>query len=245
MTLQPDARAIEALALLDEPNRRRLYELVARRPDPVGRDEAAEATGISRELAAFHLDRLAAAGMLRVEYRRRGERRGPGAGRPAKFYRRMERDMSVSVPPRRYDVAADIMATALEQVAAGEGLEVAASVAREHGRATASQAGGPLDQGARDADGRLVEVLERGGYEPEVDASDGTIRLGNCPYHGLVGAHRELTCGMNLAWAAGLVDGLQADVGAELDPASGRCCVVFRRGAGSGPADGPSRPAEG
>src|SRR6476661_2344927 len=80
--------AIAAAAVLAEPVRRALYEHVADRDAPVDRDEAAAATGIGRPLAAFHLDRLVAAGLLEVEYRRRSGRTGPGAGRPAKFYRR-------------------------------------------------------------------------------------------------------------------------------------------------------------
>src|SRR5690348_17436989 len=96
---------IEAVALLEEPKRRQLYDVVAASPSPVGRDEAAAAAGISRELAAFHLDRMAAAGLLATEYRRLGNRRGPGAGRPAKLYRRADREISVSLPARDYERA--------------------------------------------------------------------------------------------------------------------------------------------
>src|SRR5213078_316592 len=101
--------AVGAIALLDEPRRRALYEYVTSRPEPVGRDEAATALGIGRELAAFHLDRLAAAGLLDVEYRRLGERRGPGAGRPAKLYRRSARELSVSLPARDYERLAQML----------------------------------------------------------------------------------------------------------------------------------------
>jgi hypothetical protein len=55
--VQPIATApiddsVAAMAVLDEPNRRRLYALVAANAEPVGRDAAAAALGISRELAA-------------------------------------------------------------------------------------------------------------------------------------------------------------------------------------------------
>src|SRR5438067_368516 len=106
--------AVGAIALLDEPRRRALYEYVTSRPEPVGRDEAATALGIGRELAAFHLDRLAAGGLLDVEYRRLGERRGPGGGRPAKLYRRSAREVSVSLPARDYERLAGLLAEAIE-----------------------------------------------------------------------------------------------------------------------------------
>src|SRR3954465_4235620 len=79
---------VAAVAALAEPTRRRLYEYVVRRPHPVSRDDVAGALGLPRPTAAFHLDRLVADGLLDVHYERRTGRTGPGAGRPAKLYRR-------------------------------------------------------------------------------------------------------------------------------------------------------------
>src|SRR5262249_37165695 len=109
----PDPGAISAIALLVEPTRRSLYDLVAGRSQPIGRDQAATALGISRELAALHLDRLAAAGLVTVEYRRLGARRGPGAGRPAKLYRRSSIEVEVSLPMRDYERIALLLADAV------------------------------------------------------------------------------------------------------------------------------------
>ena len=104
------------LAALAEPVRRRLYDFVAGAVEPVDRDEAAAGVGIARPLAAFHLDRLASAGLLDVVYRRRSGRTGPGAGRPAKFYLRAAgREFGVSLPPRAYDLAAEILAEGVER----------------------------------------------------------------------------------------------------------------------------------
>src|SRR2546423_2475899 len=61
---------ITAVAALKEPVRRGLYRFAVSRPAPVSRDEAAKELGISRELAAFHLDKLVELGMLEVEFRR-------------------------------------------------------------------------------------------------------------------------------------------------------------------------------
>jgi predicted ArsR family transcriptional regulator len=220
---------IDAIGALAEPTRRRLYDLVVAADEPLGRDDAVAAVGISRELAAFHLDRLVDAGLLQTTYRRRNGRTGPGAGRPAKHYSRADGVVELTLPTRRYGRAAELMATAIERLASASGLEALAQVARERGAAVAEDA--RRASGARSARLRslrgLVEVLRGAGYEPRIE-SDGSVCLRNCPYDALVVEHRDVTCGMNLAWAGGLVEGLGLKgVEVELDPAPRRCCVVI------------------
>src|SRR2546426_149821 len=141
---------IEAIALLDEPNRRRLYDLVAASREPVGRDEAAAGLAMSRELVAFHLDRLAEAGPLATQLRRPSGRAAP------------------------------------------------------------------------------VGVLNGRGYERDVEPSSGTVNLRNCPFDALADDHQDLTCGMNLAWAQGVADGLGGlGLHPERVPRQGTCCVAF------------------
>lgn len=209
---------ISSISLLQEPNRARLYDLVSRVGEPVGRDEAAAALGITRELAAFHLDRLVEAGLLATEYRRLGGRTGPGAGRPAKLYRRTEGDVIVTLPTRTYDRAADVMAAALEHLGS-RGAAALNPVARERGRAEA----GHMLHAAEP----LVETLRGAGYAPEVEP-DGSVILRNCPFDALAKDHRDLTCGMSAAWAEGVVDGLGSPMLVEQNPQPGRCCVIFR-----------------
>jgi predicted ArsR family transcriptional regulator len=239
--MQVTADLIDAVGALAEPTRRRLYELVAAADEPVGRDDAVAALGISRELAAFHLDRLVDAGLLETEYRRRNGRTGPGAGRPAKLYRRADGAIEISLPTRRYDRAAEIMATAIMRMGSASGIEALARVARERGAAVARDARAAA--GRRRSVRGLVEVLRGAGFEPRIEP-DGTVCLRNCPYDALVAKHRELTCGMNLAWAEGVVDGLGVpEVGVELAPEPGRCCVVFHGAddhSGSAPGRGGS-----
>ena len=222
--------AVAAVALLGEPTRRRLYDYVIGQPEPVGRDKAAAALGISRELAAFHLDRLLGAGLLEAQYRRLGPRRGPGGGRPTKLYRRAQADVQVSLPARDYQRLADDFATALSQLRSGP--SAAAEVARTRGEV----AGEALRRGAgprpsrRRLESALVSHLQAAGYEPTVDPRHGTIRLANCPYRATAESHRPLTCGANLAWAEGLLARLGDDrLNAEMDPVPGQCCVVFQR----------------
>ncbi|HEV8252177.1 MAG TPA: helix-turn-helix domain-containing protein [Candidatus Limnocylindria bacterium] len=239
MSTKATTDPIEAVALLEEPNRRRLYELVTVSREPISRDEAAAELGISRELAAFHLERLLGAGLLETEYRRRGGRTGPGAGRPAKLYRRSNRDVSVSLPTRHYDVAAELLATALDRLDAPSSAEAVAGVARElgtHVGVEARRSAGPRP-GKRRLVAALLDLLRGSGYVPEVDQRSGAICLRNCPYHSLVERHRTLTCGMNLAWADGVADALgDSGVVPALDPKPGYCCVVFQP-AGSAPRE--------
>ncbi|MYV96806.1 helix-turn-helix domain-containing protein, partial [Streptomyces sp. SID3343] len=111
-----DDDALDALGVLADPLRRALYRYVVAATGAVGRGEAAEAVGIQRTLAAFHLDKLVEAGLLVTEFARPAGRSGPGAGRPAKLYRRSAAETSVSLPPRAYDTAGHILADALERV---------------------------------------------------------------------------------------------------------------------------------
>jgi len=224
-----DPQDIEAISLLDEPARRHLYEWASSQGRAVSRDEAAAATGVSRALAAFHLDRLAQAGLLSVEFRRLTGRRGPGAGRPAKLYRRSERDLDVALPDRRYLLPAELFATAIE---AGRGSAPGSDVVTG-ARQLGAQAGidarekvGPTPPSDRLRDA-LLALLEARGYQPRL-TPNGEIRLGNCPFHALVESHRELVCGMNLAIAEGLLEGLgEHELVARLDPQPGWCCVAL------------------
>lgn len=215
---------IERSALLADRVRRALHDYVSASLRPVDRDTAAAATGISRSLAAFHLDRLAHAGLLEVEYQHRGERRGPGAGRPAKFYRRAGgQQVDLSVPRRRYELASRLLAQAIDSGSADEPVkERVIEAARTAGRALARQIGEQADADA------LVDALRREGYEPMPDEQ--RIMLRNCPFDALVEEHRPLICGMNLAFLEGAAEGAgDAGLAAERDVRPGFCCVSLRR----------------
>jgi predicted ArsR family transcriptional regulator len=106
---------IERIAALADPVRRALYRFVSAQPDAVGRDAVATGVGVPRHVAKFHLDRLAQEGLLEVEFRRPPGRTGPGAGRPAKLYRRSPGAVAVSVPERRYEVVGRVLARAITE----------------------------------------------------------------------------------------------------------------------------------
>lgn len=220
---------IAGLAELDEPVRRSLYLFVADRPGDVSREEAARAVGISRTLAGFHLDRLADAGLLETSFRRLTGRTGPGAGRPAKLYRRSSRQLEVTLPERRYALAASILATAMDLSSSPQTRRALRTSARRLGRRIGEES--KVRAGSRPGRNHLLDgtvaALAANGYEPERLA--GEICLRNCPFHALVSEHQELVCGMNLALMQGVVEGSELPgVKPVLAPQPGRCCVALR-----------------
>ncbi|MBW8483406.1 helix-turn-helix transcriptional regulator [Actinomadura parmotrematis] len=233
---------IDAIAALQDPVRRRLYEYVAAQGREVGRNEAAEAAGVARTLAAFHLDRLADAGLLESGSRRLTGRSGPGAGRPAKVYVRARAERAVSLPARDYRTAAELLAEAAEEAGLDAGLRAAARSRGERLR-DAREPCADLEQ--------AMEILAARGYEPHLEDAAGesaeetadaaagedparVVRMRNCPFHAVAERFPPLVCGMNLALLEGL---LGADAGgavrARLDARPGACCVVVEPAAPS------------
>ena len=214
-----DLDPVASLSSLDDPVRRRLYEVVRERAEPVGRDEAAAAASVGRALAVYHLDKLVEAGLLTASYQRPPGRSGPGAGRPAKVYTRSDREFAVTVPPREYELAARLLVEAVESDPSGQSRAALLDAAR--------RLGAELGRRFRPGDADLEEALAGHGYEPR-RGEDGVIRLRNCPFHQLAERHKDVVCGMNLGLIEGLLAGLAAGgLRPVLDPRSGHCCVAI------------------
>lgn len=223
MSLHSQAAGIGALA---DDTRRALYEYVVAQREPVGREQAATALGIAQHNVNFHLDRLVEEGLLEVEFRRLSGRTGPGAGRPSKLYRRSDREFSVTLPPRRYDLVGDILAAAVTRASAGEPLgEALSDTAYSEGRGL-GEAGREL--GDPDTPEGLARVLGTQGYEPQV--RDDVVELDNCPFDSLAHKHTEVVCALNKSFVQGVADGLGCrGITACLEPDPGQCCVKARR----------------
>jgi predicted ArsR family transcriptional regulator len=243
----PDVAAeLAAMAPLADPTRRALYLYVADQAGEVSREQAASATGTARAMAAFHLDKLVDAGLLEVSFRRLTGRTGPGAGRPAKLYRQADTNLEVSLPPRHYGLAAELLAQAAGTAAGVQPALVEA----------ADRAGRHIGRDARRRLGRrtgrsrtivaLRDALAARGYKPYELGGD--LRLANCPFAALAETHRELICGMNLALIGGALAGMAADdLVACPQPTPGECCVAVRSraaGPGSHPAGAPGASGE-
>jgi predicted ArsR family transcriptional regulator len=218
---------VTGIAALGEPVRRSLYRYVVAQPGPVNRDQAAAGAGVAHHVAKFHLDKLVDDGLLDVEYNRPPGRGGPGAGRPAKLYRRSEQQFAVSLPQREYELAGRLLAQAISEAerdgtAVGHSLRSAArDTGQAIGRRVRRHAGGRASQSTLVA--ATAEVLREYGYEPRTDASG--VTLANCPFHALAQDYTDLVCGMNLELMNGLINGIgHTNLEARLEPAPGQCC---------------------
>src|SRR5215216_2603829 len=232
--MDPDVdQQLADLAGLGDPIRRTLYRHAADRGVPISRDEAAHAAGISRPLAAYHLDKLVDNDLLEPRYHRRSSRHGPGAGRPTKHYVRADRPIELSLPARDYATLAELLARAVEADPSG-----AAQAALERAAATLGAELGAEAANHTTPDGdpdqvlaSVRQTLAARGYEPYEDV-DGTIRLRNCPFDRIAAQHRQLVCGANHAMLQALTEQVDSDpptVRAVLDPQPGRCCVTLTR----------------
>ncbi|WP_242453960.1 helix-turn-helix transcriptional regulator [Bailinhaonella thermotolerans] len=210
----------DIFSALNDPVRRALYDYVVAQGREVGRAEAAEAVGVQRTLAAHHLDRLAEAGLLDTATRRLGDRRGPGAGRPAKVYARSRTEHAVSLPPRDYRTLALVLAEVVETVGAEERAEEAA---RRVGERLARDT--PVPGSERGPSG-VEAVLAARGYEPYDE--DGVVRLRNCPFHAAAEDRPVLVCSVNLALLQGVVRECGDARVPVMDPRPGECCVAIQ-----------------
>jgi predicted ArsR family transcriptional regulator len=231
MDVEPLEERVRGVATLDHPVTAAVYQLVVERAQ-LSREQVADSLGIARSVAAFHLDKLVDAGLAEVRFERLTGRTGPGAGRPAKVYRRSDREITVSLPERHYDLAGGLLAEAVER-ASVDGIPVERAL-----RDAATETGQRIGEAARIEAGthrsraqRLdatLRALERLGYEPR--RGDDEIVLANCPFHALAEQHRLLVCGMNLDLLAGMIDGIGSEdlLTARLAPEPGYCCVRLR-----------------
>lgn len=221
--------AVAGLSSLDEPLRRRLYDYVCEQRAPVSREQASAAADIGRTLAAYHLDKLAEAGLLSTDYQRPERRQGPGAGRPAKLYSRAEREFSVSVPPRDYELLANLLVESVGHDPTGTVRDALGEAAEQAGRDAVVTARS-TQSADEDPTTILTHALRSRGYQPSVGANC-EIELRNCPFHRVAQAHQDIVCGLNLRLIQGLIEESGGDRSqTALTPLPGRCCVVIHAG---------------
>jgi predicted ArsR family transcriptional regulator len=227
--LKRDASAIGAL---EDDLRRNAYLFVRGEGRPVSRDEVARQLGISRKLAAFHLDKLVERGLLEPSYARPPGRSGRGAGRSAKYYAPTDREVDVSIPERNYDMVGSILLDAIDLQEPGESTRDAAErAAHELGERIGEDERGRRHlspPGAERAAAVTSDVLAEHGYEPYRD-EDGAVRLRSCPYHALAERSRDVVCHLNLELIKGVVGGLgNRTLDVSFEPTPGKCCVALR-----------------
>ena len=210
-----DLAALTGLSHLDDPLRRQLYEYVTESDGPVSREQAAAAASIGRTLAAYHLDKLADAGLLTSATNGPPGVADPGLGARPSSTPAATQEMSVSLPPRDYELLAKLLVASVEQDASGAVRTAVNAAAAEAGRRAGGETGG-----------NVVGALRNCGYLPRA-GDDGRITLRNCPFHLVAQDHRDVVCGLNLRLVEGVIAGCgDPHAHAELDPHPDRCCVV-------------------
>lgn len=230
----PDVGSVSAVAALNDPVRRALFDAVRRSREPVTREQAAAAVGISRKLAAFHLDKLVDVGLLTLDTARHaGHIR---VGRRPKRYRPADVTVDISIPPRRPGLLAELLLGAVARAEPGErGVDAALRIGHERGRAAGEGARNRRPAGRLGAERALAflrSVLERLGYEP-VQCGTGPVRFRTCPFHPFSVAEPEVVCGIHHAYVTGVVDGLDlGTVESVLVPGAAGCCVELRGSSG-------------
>jgi len=223
---------IRAVSALSDDSRRRMFEFCRRAGRPISRDEAAAEVGISRKLAAFHLEKLVEAGLLRAHFEHAGRLRK--VGRTPKLYEPAGTDVRVSIPPRQPDLLAEILLDGvLSHDRAGDDggpLDSALRAASRKGEAVGEEERVRSRPGRLSAERALTlseATLARAGFEP-VRPEPGCVRLQSCPFHPLAQAQPDAVCGINHAFVTGLLAGLRATtVHAVLDPDGWECCVAI------------------
>jgi predicted ArsR family transcriptional regulator len=217
---------LDTLSVLSERSRRRMFSFIRSERRAVTREEAAASVGISRKLAAFHLEKLVEAGLLRARYETSGDVRK--VGRRPKVYECTGAPISVSIPERRHELLADLLLDAVLGQDDGESAEATAvRAARERGVALGAEAREETRPGRLGSERGLTacaQMLDTHGFEPVRQADE--VRLRNCPFHPLAAKAPGLVCAMNQAFIAGYLEGLQVSrVSAVLEPVPGECCV--------------------
>ncbi|QNS09038.1 transcriptional regulator [Streptomyces xanthii] len=218
---------MDSVSVLSEDSRRRMFTFIRRARRAVTRDEAAASVGISRKLAAFHLDKLVTAGLLRARYEAPGGVRK--VGRQPKVYEPTDAQITVNIPDRRHELLAGLLLDAVLTEGADENATQAAlRTSERRGRELGEAAREELRPGRMGPERGLTaceHLLEAGGYEPFRETPT-RLRLRNCPFHPLAEKAPDLVCGMNLAFLGGCLKGLQVNgIEAVLAPEPGECCV--------------------
>lgn len=222
----------KSLAVLNDDLRRRIFLFVRRQDQPVSREEVGEHLGISRKLAAFHLDKLSDSGLLDHHFARPQGRSGPGAGRPAKQYRPSNLVIEVTIPQRHYELAGRLLLQGIKPQAtdstAREETDRAAMLEGERMGSEFRRANSLRPPGVERTLSVAHQILEEGGYEP-VRLSPTELALRNCPFQSLARQEPAVICGMNLEMMKGLLTGLKStSTEAVLQPEPGHCCVRLR-----------------
>jgi predicted ArsR family transcriptional regulator len=209
-TTQLNQQIGDLAATLGDTTRRGIYITVREAVEPMTSSQIAGLFDIHTNVARHHLDRLVSDGYLQVTRRHHPERRGPGAGRPAKYYEMTDKEISVQFPLRRYDLLAELLARIVERVAPDTAAELAEEVGREYGRELAAEVGLSEEAGFDTAVAAVAKVLMGVGFESEANTEDRLIVTRFCPFGEAASNHPQIVCRLDQGIVAGLLESVHA-----------------------------------
>ncbi len=197
-------------ATLGDATRRGIYITVREAVEPVTAAQIAGLFDIHTNVARHHLDRLVTDGYLQVTRKHHSEKRGPGAGRPAKYYEPTGKEISVQFPARRYDLLAELLVRMVKRVAPDDAAELAEEVGREYGRELAAEVGLAKDEGFDTAVAAVAKAMMGAGFDSEANAEDRLIVTRFCPFGETASRHPEVVCKLDQGIVAGLLESANA-----------------------------------
>jgi predicted ArsR family transcriptional regulator len=178
--------ALDRLAAAGDPQLRRVLLYARGRRDPFAADDVAVVLGVHRNVARSRLDRLVEAGFLAVTPERRGGRRGPGAGRPAKIYRVAPELEGVEFPDRRL---AELITLLVQRVPVRGRPKALREAGAEFGRKLAAAAGLKRSRNVATGLEQVCDALGMLGFQASVVSLDGDhaeLTSATCPLRPLV-----------------------------------------------------------
>jgi predicted ArsR family transcriptional regulator len=149
-------------------------------------------------------------------------------GRSPKLYAVSDSELSLTIPPRRYDFVGEVLLEALEnsgdQTAATSIMNVAAARGKAAGEdVRRSKRLGRV--GPERALAAAEEFLTREGFDP-YRVSPRIVVFGNCPFRGLAQKWPKTVCELNRRYLDSFLEGIGTDqVTAVLQRRPGVCCV--------------------
>jgi predicted ArsR family transcriptional regulator len=210
-----DARRFEntladLAAILGDPTRRGIYLHIRGSDRPPTASELADVFGIHPNVARHHLDRLIAEGYLEVA-EPPADGRG-GAGRPPRHYRATGKEITISYPPRRLDLLAELLLQVVEQMDPADGGRVAEEVGRRYGRELAAAVGiggSPPEAALRAVSGALGAI----GFGTIEEPTGNTLLTHHCPFGTTAEDHPEIVCRIDRGIVRGLLEVARGDSG--------------------------------
>lgn len=190
---------LDVLKALADDTRYAVYRELASSTAALSAQDLADRLGVHANTVRLHLERLRDAGLVDAEAVRRGT-----VGRPQHLYFLAAGAPGLGFDPPAHALLAALLAALAEQV--GADAEDAADAGHAWG----------VEAGRRTRVHSCLRALEgelkRLGFEPAVEAGDGTsegasrIEFLHCPFRELAEAYPELVCNLHRGLCEGVVD---------------------------------------